>query len=153
MSDQIMAASIAATATIIAALIAWLAKEKVQDRVSSKYRSALDLVDPTGHWKCDWLKGDGSLYVSDVVVVEGWVKDGRFRGKGTQAELSYAVDGEVDSTRVVALTYRTMDFPKKAYVGVACMIFNTDGNRLTGYWYGRAKSGEFLGGTTVWSRG
>src|SRR5229473_350528 len=105
MSDQVMAAFVGASATIIAALIAWLAKERAQDRASSKYRRALGLIDPRGRWKCDWLKEDGSLYISDVVEIGSWIKDGRFRGIGTQPDLSYTVEGEIDSTRVMALTY------------------------------------------------
>jgi hypothetical protein len=43
---------------------------------------------------------------------------------------------------VMALTYRTVDFPTKAYVGVACLMFDVDGENLSGHWYGRASTGE-----------
>lgn len=152
MGDPIISAIIGAGTTLTVAVVGWLAKVIAEVRASSKYRRALGLVDPAGRWKCDWLKEDGTLYVADVVEIEGWTKNGQFQGKGTQPTLSYTVQGEVDSSRVVALMYRTVDFPKKAYVGVACMGFDVDGKHLTGYWYGRANTGEFVGGKTTWRR-
>ena len=152
MSDRIIAALIGAGATIIAALIAWLASATVQNRASSKYRRDLGLVDPVGRWECDWFNEDGSLYISDIIEIESWIKKGAFKGRGIQATLSYTVRGEIDSTRVMALTYRTEDFPTKAYVGVACLTFNIDGQSLSGYWYGRARNDAFTGGRTKWRR-
>lgn len=149
MSDLIIAALIGAGATVITALIGWLGSATAKNRASSRYRRVLGLPDPLGLWKCDWLKEDGSLYVSDEVNIESWVKDGRFRGTGIQPDLSYTVEGEIDGTRVMVLTYRT---PTKAYVGVACLIFSIDGDSLSGYWYGRARDGKFSGGKTQWSR-
>jgi len=152
MSTAIITALIGAGATIFAGLIAWAASATLQKGASLKYRRDLRLPDPLGRWKCDWFKADGSLYVSDEVNVESWVKDGRFRGKGIQPTLSYTLEGEIDGTRVMALTYRTEDFPTKAYVGVACLLFSMDGDGLSGHWYGRARDGEFMGGVTKWRR-
>lgn len=152
MSDTIIGSMIGAGATIAAALIAWLANARLQNRASSKYRRDLGLLDPLGTWKCGWFNEDGSLYVSDRIDIDRWIKNGRFRGKGTQPELSYIVQGEIDSTRAMALTYRTEDFPKKAYVGVAFLTFSMDGESLSGYWYGRTRNGELAGGKTAWHR-
>lgn len=138
--------------TIMAALIAWYAAVKLQDRASSKYRSKLGLVDPRGCWECQWLNEDGSTYVEDLIRVDKWLKNGAFSGRGVQPDLSYAVRGEIDSTRAMALTYRTEDFPIKAYVGVACLVFDMSGDKLTGSWYGRTRSGELAGGKTNWKR-
>jgi hypothetical protein len=151
-SNEIIGPLIGAGGAITAALIGWLAAVKLQNRASSKYRRDLGLVDPRGRWKCEWFNNDGSLYVSDVIEIESWVKNGGFTGRGVQPDLSYTVRGEIDSTRAMALTYRTEDFPKKAYVGVACLIFNMNAERLSGYWYGRGRSGEVAGGKTEWSR-
>jgi len=84
--------------------------------------------------------------------IEGWVRPGAFKGRGVQPDLSYAVYGEIDSTRAMALTYRTEDFPKKAFVGVAFLLFDTNGERLSGRWYGRGRDGQLAGGKTEWRR-
>lgn len=52
----------------------------------------------------------------------------------------------------MALTYRTEDFPKKAYVGVACLVFGMNAERLSGRWYGMGRDGQFAGGKTEWRR-
>jgi hypothetical protein len=152
MSNEILGPLIGAGGAITAALIAWLAALKLQDRASSKYRRDLGLVDPRGRWKCDWFNEDGSLYVSDVIEIESWVNHGAFKGRGVQPDLSYTVRGEIDSTRTMALTYRTEDFPTTAYVGVACLAFDVGGKSLIGRWYGRTRTGEFSGGKTEWRR-
>ena len=138
--------------TITAALITWYAAVKLQDRASSKYRSKLGLVDPRGCWECDWLNEDGSRYVKDEIRVDKWLKNGAFIGRGVQPDLSYTIRGEIDSTRAMALTYRTEDFPRTAYVGVACLIFDMTGNKLNGSWYGRTRNGDLTGGKTHWER-
>ena len=65
---------------------------------------------------------------------------------------TYAIEGEVYTTRVMTLSYRTVDFPQSAYVGVACLTFNIDGDKLTGYWSGRAENEKLTGGKTNWHR-
>jgi hypothetical protein len=152
MRVEIIAALIGVVGSILAAAIGWSLTTFQQENSSAGYRRKLGLPDPLGHWKCRWFRADGSVYVADDVEIEAWVKNGRFRGKGTQPRLSYVIDGEIDGTRVMALTYRTVDFPTKAYVGVACLIFDVDGENLSGYWYGRASDGELVGGKTDWSR-
>jgi hypothetical protein len=152
MSDELVSAFIGAGATLVAAIIGWLGSTQIRDRKSMGYRRDLALVSPLGRWRCEWYRHDGTVYVFDDIEITNWVRNGRFRGKGVQPALSYSLEGEVDSTRVVALTYRTLDFPTKAYVGVACLEFNQDGNKLEGYWYGRATNGEFMGGVTKWVR-
>lgn len=152
MSDVLTASVITASATITAALIAWLALARTRERASSQYRRNLGLINPQGRWKCDWFNEDGSLYVSDVVEIEGWVENGRFKGRGVQPKISYAVQGEIDNTRALALTYRAEDFPRTAYVGVVFLTFNVDGDTLSGRWYGRIRTGEIAGGKTEWRR-
>lgn len=155
MTDQILGAFIGAGGAVSAAVLGWGLTTTAQKWASSKYRLDLgitSLTSPLGNWRCEWFKADGSLYVADEVTVDKWIKGGRFHGKGVQSNLSYAIEGEVDATRVVALTYRTADFPTKAYVGVACLLFSQDGDALSGHWYGRARNGVFEGGETKWSR-
>jgi len=150
--NAIIGAIIGGSATIAAALITWLANARLKVSSSSKYRQQLGLVDPQGRWECEWYNEDGTLYVKDMIEIEGWIKNGRFEGKGTQPTLSYTVHGEIDSTRALAMTYRTEDFPKTAYVGAAFLIFDIDGEILSGRWYGRTKSGNLGGGETKWHR-
>lgn len=159
MTDQIIGSMIGAGGTVGAAVLGWLLNFTVQKRASSRYRQTLGLSNPSGHlisplgqWRCKWYNADGTLYVEDEVTIEKWVKDGLFQGKGVQPNLSYTIQGEVDATRVVALRYRTTDFPTKAYVGVACLVFNQDGDALSGRWAGRAKNGVFEEGETQWRR-
>jgi hypothetical protein len=151
-SKEIVAALIGAAGAIAAALIAWFASVKAKQSASVQYSRAHTLVNPQGRWKCDWFNEDGSLYVTDLIEIESWVRPGAFKGRGVQPDLSYTVHGEIDSTRAMALTYRTEDFPKKAFVGVAFLLFDTHGERLTGRWYGRGRDGQLAGGTTEWSR-
>ena len=147
-----MAALIGAAGAIAAALIAWFASVKAKQNASLLYSRQYTLVNPQGRWKCDWFTENGALYVTDVIEIEGWVRPGAFKGRGVQPDLSYAVYGEIDSTRAMALTYRTEDFPKKAFVGVAFLLFDTNGERLSGRWYGRGRDGQLAGGKTEWRR-
>jgi hypothetical protein len=156
MTDQVIGAIIGASGAVTAAALAWSLNSLEKKWASQRYRRELglsSLTSPLGKWKCEWFKKDGSLYVADEVTIEKWLKGGRFQGQGVQPSLSYNVEGEVDATRAVALTYRTTDFPTKAYVGVACLVFDQEGNELSGYWYGRARNGAFEGGETRWRRG
>lgn len=152
MNPQVLGAMIGAGATLVAGSVTELVKWRMSRSASSTYRQKLGLPDALGRWKCDWWKEDGSLYVTDVVEIKKWVKNGRFEGYGMQPTLTYRVNGEVDGTKVMALTYRTEDFPTKSYVGVACLELDQDGEEWRGYWYGRAKTGEFMGGRVKWSR-
>jgi hypothetical protein len=149
LAEPITNALIGAAGTVVAALITWLLSEKMKDRASSRYRKSFRIADILGGWKCVWYFEDGSLYNSDDVTIERWVKDGRFIGRGVQPNLSYVLEGEIDGAGFMVLTYRTLT---KAYVGVACLRLNMDHNKLAGHWYGRAKDDAFTGGKTEWSR-
>ncbi len=140
MNADIIKSLIGAGATIGTGLITWLLSATVGWIASYQYRRDRNLPNVICHWKCDWFWEDGKPYNSDDVYIEKWTRNGRFRGKGVLPNRTYAIDGEVDTTRVVALTYRTVDFPKKAYVGVACLKFDQDGDSLSGYWSGRART-------------
>jgi len=152
MNADIIRSLIGAGATIATGLITWLLSVAVRRRESYQYRRAQSLPNIIGHWKCDWFWEDGKLYNSDDVYIKEWIRNGRFRGKGVLPTRTYTIEGEVDPTRVVTLTYRTVDFPKKAYVGVACLTFDQDGDSLTGYWSGRAEKAKFTRGKTNWRR-
>lgn len=155
MADNLIPALIGAGATVSGVLLTWGLSIIEKRRASAKYRRTLgisSLTSPMGKWKCQWFRKDGTLYVEDDVTIEDWLKDGRFHGKGIQTNLSYTLEGEVDASRVITLAYRTTDFPTKAYVGVACLAFNQEGDELSGYWYGRARGGIFEGGETRWRR-
>lgn len=91
MSKEIIAALIGAAGTITAALIAWFASVKAQQRASAKYGRDQALVDPQGRWKCDWFNEDGTLYVTDVIEIESWIRPGAFKGRGVQPDLSCTV--------------------------------------------------------------
>jgi hypothetical protein len=151
-SKEIIAALIGATGTITAALIAWYAALRVKENALVKYGRVQALVDPQGKWLCEWFNEDGTIYVTDVIEIERWERPGAFKGRGVQPNLSYIVHGEIDSTRAMAMTYRTEDFPRKAYVGVAFLVFDTDGKSLSGRWFGRGRDAPLAGGKTEWRR-
>lgn len=152
MNADIIKSLIGAGATIATGLITWLLSVVVRQKESSQYRREQSLPNIMGHWKCDWFWENGKLYNSDDVYIEAWIRNGRFRGRGVLPTRAYAIEGEVYTTRVMTLTYRTVDFPKKAYVGVACLAFDQDGDSLSGYWSGRAENEKFTGGKTNWRR-
>jgi hypothetical protein len=153
MSENLIVALISAGATIIAALIGKGVFTKLRERESSRYRRLHNLVDPRGRWVCKWYNEDGSLYVSDVVEIERWGKDGCFRGRGIQPDLTYTLQGEVDITRAMTVTYHTEDFPQRAYVGVAFLTFGEmDPRKARGRWFGRTRTGDVGGGRTEWRR-
>jgi hypothetical protein len=83
MRSEIIAALIGAGGSIAAAATSWSLTKLHRENSSIKYRRELGLPNPLGHWKCRWFRVDGSLYVADDVEIEAWVKNGRFRGKGT----------------------------------------------------------------------
>src|SRR5579864_8650425 len=121
MNADITKELIGAGATIAAAVITKLISVAVRERESSRYRRERNLPNMLGHWKGEWFWEDGTLYNSDDIYIESRVRNGRFRGKGMLPTRTYAIEGEVYTTRAMTLSYRTVDFPQSAYVGVACL--------------------------------
>src|SRR5216683_4478062 len=118
---------------------------------SKRFRTANNIPDVIGKWRCKWFDDAQSQEqpkVEDTVEIQGWTTEGQFLAVGHQPQfhLSYPVMGEIDPSRVVTLAYRAARYPFEPNRGVACLELSRDGKTMQGRWFGRRYSNELGGG-------
>ena len=124
---------------------------------SKRFRSANDIPDVTGRWRCKWFDDAQSQEhpkVEDTVEIQKWTTDGQFLAVGHQPQfhLSYPIMGEIDPSRVVTLVYRAARYPFEPNRGIACLELSRDGKTMEGRWFGRRYSSQLGGGRVSWVR-
>jgi len=139
MDPQIVSAIIGAVGGIGAALVGKASLESYKS-ASFRRRHAIPDIRNT-KWTCQWFFGDKELYVEDTVEMQRWTSRGSFRAIGYQSGLTYSIEGTIDPSRTVMLTYLAGKYPTEGFVGTACMTLSVKGDAMDGWWCGQVADG------------
>lgn len=129
----------------------------LQRRGSYHYRQRFGIPDIIGEWRCQWFDDSASSEepkVEDRLIVQKWTYRSRFIAIGQQPQfnLEYPLEGEIDPSRIVTLTYKAARYPFEPNRGIVCLEIARNGRTMAGHWYGRRFSGKLGGGRVFCTR-